>query len=147
VIAQYCDTTNPQIMAQEAGMWGIGYNSDMWHDAPDAVVTSVIWNWGVYYTHLVQSVINGTFTTTPYYGDLNDGLVGLAPFNEPLLPAGAAEAVAAARGKIVSGEFGVFEGALETNDGQVVGVQGHRWSDEEIAHTMRWYYHNVVEAE
>ena len=146
VIAQYSDTPGPQIMAQQAGMWGIGYNSDMHHVAPEAVVTSVIWNWGVYYTYLVQSVIDGSFTAKPYLGDLGDGMVGLAPFNEPLLPAGAAEAVAVAREKIVSGQFGVFEGLLKTNDGQLVGVEG-RWPDVEIVRNMRWYYHNVVEVE
>lgn len=29
VIAQHCDTTAPQLAAQEKGVWGCGYNSDM----------------------------------------------------------------------------------------------------------------------
>ena len=29
VIGQHCDTPNPQLAAEEAGVWGVGYNSDM----------------------------------------------------------------------------------------------------------------------
>ncbi|MCL1890389.1 MAG: BMP family ABC transporter substrate-binding protein, partial [Desulfovibrionaceae bacterium] len=59
VIAQHCDTPAPQIEAQRAGVWGIGYNSDMKADAPKAVIASVVWNWGTYYTRLIKSVIDG----------------------------------------------------------------------------------------
>lgn len=34
VIGQHCDTANPQIAAQERGVWGCGYNADMTVDAP-----------------------------------------------------------------------------------------------------------------
>jgi basic membrane protein A len=145
VIAQHCDTTGPQIEAQKAGKWSIGYNSDMRGEAPRAVMTSVVWNWGVYYTRLAQSILDGTFTTQPYLGDLKDGMVGITPFNEELAPTGAAEAVDAARKRMESGEFDVFEGALETNTGRVVGAAGARLSYEEIASGMNWYYRNVIE--
>ena len=144
VIAQHCDTPSPQLAAEKAGVWGIGYNSDMRNDA-DIVITSVLWNWNVYYSRLVRSVIDGTFTTEPYFGDLNEGLADLSPFNEHLMPAGAAEIVAAERRRIESGELGVFEGLMETNDGRTVGREGHRLSDAEILGGLNWYYRNVVE--
>ena len=50
VIAQHCDTPNPQLEAEKAGAFGIGYNSDMSKDAPKATITSAVWNWGAYYT-------------------------------------------------------------------------------------------------
>ncbi len=46
VIGQHCDTPNPQLAAEEAGVFGVGYNSDMSKDAPKAVLTSTVWNWG-----------------------------------------------------------------------------------------------------
>jgi basic membrane protein A len=144
VIAQHCNTPSPQIEAQKAGKWGIGYNSDMKNDAPEATVTSVVWDWGVYYTYLVSSVIDGTFTTKPYMGDLNDGMVALTPLDENILPASAPQAVAAAKAKIESGEFGVFDGVMETNDGNRVGKAGETLPDEEISSGIHWYYRNVV---
>ncbi|MDR2522857.1 MAG: BMP family ABC transporter substrate-binding protein [Synergistaceae bacterium] len=145
VITQHCDTPNPQIEAQRAGVWGIGYSSDMKKDAPSAVLTSVMWNWGVYYEKLIQSLIDGSFTTEPYIGDLKDGMVGITPLNEPLLPPNAAEAAAAARKRIENGEFDVFEGPMETNDGQIVGYKGGRFSYGELSSAINWYYRNVTE--
>ena len=145
VIAQHCDTPSPQLAAKEAGVWGIGYNIDMSPDAPDAVVTSVVWDWGVYYTWLIKSVIDGSFTTKPYYGGLKEGIVNLAPFSEHLLPAGASEAVIAERKRIESGEFDVFDGPMETNDGQIVGEEGGTLPDSVIQGQINWYYRNVTE--
>ncbi|MCL1915161.1 MAG: BMP family ABC transporter substrate-binding protein [Desulfovibrionaceae bacterium] len=147
VIAQHCDTPNPQLAAQssgERGIWGIGYNSDMRKDAK-TVITSVVWHWDVYYTGLVAGVIDGAFSTAPYLGGLREGIVGLTPFNESLMPAGAAEALKEARKSIESGAFAIFEGELESNDGRVFGVPGQRFADAEISGGINWYYRNVAE--
>lgn len=150
VIAQHSNTAAPQIAAQDAGVWGIGYNSDLKADAPKAVITSVVWNWGVYYTRLLQSVIDGSFTAAPYLGGLDDGLVALTPLDRELLPAGREdeilEAVETARAKIESGAMDVFEGEMETNGGWIVGRAGERLSYEEISLGINWYYRNVIEA-
>ena len=61
VIGQHCDTPNPQTAAEEHGVWGVGYNSDMTKDAPGATLTSVMWDWSVYYTKAVQNVIDGSW--------------------------------------------------------------------------------------
>ena len=46
VIAQHQDTAGPQQAAEDRGVYSIGYNADMSALAPNAVLTSVIWNWG-----------------------------------------------------------------------------------------------------
>ncbi|MDR3256026.1 MAG: BMP family ABC transporter substrate-binding protein [Synergistaceae bacterium] len=145
IIAQDTDTPNPQIEAQAAGILGIGYNNDMKSDAPKATITSVVWNWSAYYIPLLESVIDGTFTTKPYYGGIKEGLADLSPLDESLVPPGVAKAVAAARERMESGEFDVFEGVMETNDGRLVGAEGQRLSDKEITGGMNWYYRNIIE--
>jgi basic membrane protein A len=144
VIAQHCDTPNPQLEAEKARKWSIGYNSDMSREAPGAVIASVVWNWGEYYTYLVQSVINGSFTTAPYFGGLREGIVDLTPLSNLAAP-GSAEAIAAARSRIEGGAFNVFDGALETNDGRIIGEPGTTLPDAVITGGMDWYYHNVRE--
>ncbi len=143
VIGQHCDTPNPQTTAENAGKWGVGYNSDMTKDAPAATLTSVIWHWGVYYTQLVQSVIDGTFTTTPYYGGMHEGMVDITDLNEDIVADGTQEAVDAARAKIMDGSFNVFDGVIETNDGSTVGEEGGTLSDADITGGINWYYKNV----
>jgi basic membrane protein A len=144
VIAQHCDTPNPQVEAQKARKWSIGYNSDMSREAPDAAIVSVVWNWEEYYTHLVQSIIDGSFTTVPYFGGLREGIVDLTPLSDFAAP-GTAEAITSARKRIESGALNVFDGVMETNDGQFVGEPGGTLPDDVIANGINWYYRNVRE--
>lgn len=145
VIAQHCNTPDPQQVAESAGALGIGFNSDMSQSAPKAVLTSVIWKWEVYYIHLLQSVLDGSFTTTPYLGGLKDGMVDLTPLNTALVDSSIESAVASAREEIENGVFDVFDGALLTNDGRSFGKPGESLSDADIVSGMNWYYHTIVE--
>lgn len=142
VIAQHCDTPNPQTEAESAGVYGIGYNSDMSKDAPKATLTSVIWNWGVYYTQAVQSVIDGTWTPTNYYGGMKEGLVDIAPLSS-FVAAGTKEKVEEARAKILDGSFNVFDGEIETNTGEIIGKANSTLDDATITGGINWYYKNV----
>jgi basic membrane protein A len=129
--------------AQKAGVWGIGYNSDMSREAPDAVLTSVVWHWGAYYTALVRSVLDGSFTTTPSFMGIEEGIVGLSPLNEKLIVPGTEEALAKAAARIESGS-GVFDGVMETNDGRQMGQAGNKLSPQDIMRNITWYYRNVI---
>lgn len=135
VIGQHCDTPNPQLAAEEAGVWGVGYNSDMRKDAPKAVLTSAVWNWSAYYTWAVENVFNGTWTGENYYGGLAEGFVDITGLSD-LCADGTAEAIEEARKKIVSGEWDVFEGEIEANDGQM--------HTSEYYSDVNWYFKNIV---
>jgi len=146
VIAQHCDTPSPQIEAEKAKVWGIGYNTDMSADAPAAVLTSVLWRWGSYYTFLVQSVIDGSFETTPWFGSLKDGVVTIAPLNKNIsLDEQTAGMLEEERRRIESGAFDVFNGIMETNKGKSIGREGEKLPDDEIRNGINWYYRTVVE--
>lgn len=144
VIGQHCDTPNPQTEAEAAGVWGVGYNSDMEKDAPGATLTSVIWNWGKYYTEATKKVIDGTWTAENYFGGMKEGLVDIAPLNEDLVAPGTQEKVDEARKRIVEDGFNVFDGVLETNDGKTVGEDGKTLDDATITGGINWYYKNIV---
>ncbi len=55
VIAQHQDTTEPQKAAMDAGVFSVGYDSDMRTVVGDTVLTSPIWNWGPKYIEIVKS--------------------------------------------------------------------------------------------
>lgn len=135
VLGQHCDTPNPQLAAEQAGIWGVGYNSDMTKDAPGAVLTSAIWNWDAYYTWAVQNVINGTWTGENYYGGLSEGFVDITALSD-LCADGTAEKVEEARQKILSGQWDVFDGEIETNEGTT--ATSEHYSD------VNWYFKNVI---
>ncbi len=146
VMAQHCDTAYPQTLAQDRGVYGIGYNSDMSKETPNSCLTSVIWNWSAYYTSAVKSVMNGTWDGSNYYGGMAEGLVGITNLAD-FAADGTQEKVDEATAAILSGESNVFDGVLETNTGETVGSAGSTLDDATITGGINWYYRNVVVVE
>lgn len=142
VIAQHCDTVYPQTLAQEKGVYSIGYNSDMSKEAPDACLCSVTWNWSAYYTSAVQSVIDGTWDGSNYYGGMNENLVSITSVASFAAP-GTQEKVNEAKQQILAGKNGVFDGVIETNTGATVGTAGKTLDDSTITGGINWYFKTV----
>lgn len=142
VIAQHCDTVYPQTLAQEKGVYSIGYNSDMSKEAPEACLCSVIWNWSAYYTSAVQSVIDGTWDGSNYYGGMNENLVSITPVADFAADT-TQEKVNVAKQQILSGKNGVFDGVIETNTGATVGTAGKTLDDAVITGGINWYFKTV----
>lgn len=142
VLAQHVDTTAPQTASEANKTWAIGYNSDMSKETPNATLTSVIWNWSAYYTSYVSSIVNGTYDASNYYGGMSESLVGLTPLSS-LCSDEVAEKVEEKRKQILTGEFGVFDGVIATNDGGTVGEEGRTLEDSVITGGINWYYRNV----
>ncbi len=154
VLGQHCDTTAPQVAAEERGVWGCGYNSDMTKDAPKAHLVAPVWNWGVYYTMATRAAMEGKWTNENYFGDMNDGLIDLSPLSENC-EEGTKEAIEKAKAMIVNGEYKVFEGKaivdgalvdadLKDNKGNViVPAGGAVLDDATITGAINWYFENV----
>ena len=142
VIAQHCDTVYPQTLAQQKGVYSIGYNSDMSKEAPEACLCSVIWNWSAYYTSAVQSVIDGTWDGSTYYGGMNENLVSITPIAD-FAAAATQEKVNMAKQQILSGKNGVFDGVIKTNTGAEVGTAGKTLEDSVITGGINWYFKTV----
>lgn len=143
VMSQHCDTPYPQTLAQAKGVYGIGYNSDMSKETPDSCLCSVIWNWSAYYTSAVQSIIDGTWDGSNYYGGMAEGLVEVTQLAN-FCAEGTQEKVDEATAQILSGSFNVFDGVIETNDGSTVGEAGKTLDDATITGGINWYFKNVV---
>ncbi len=131
VISQHCDSAQPQKAAENAGVFGCGYNSDMTADAPNAHLTAAIWNWNVYYRTAMEAAMNcgtadkfvETMGSGAYYGGLKEGFVDVSPLSENCAP-NTDKAIEAVKELIISGEWDVFTGVkLEiAADGTVTQV-------------------------
>ena len=143
VISQHVDTAEPQIAAQEAGVYGIGYNSDMSKDAPKAVLTSVIWHWDVFYTWAIKSVVEKTWDGKNYLGGLNEGMVSITKLTDLNNP-NAQSKIDAATTKMKSGDWDVFTGIIPTNQNTTIGSDGTSLDNNSILFRMNWYYKNVI---
>ena len=118
VISQHCDSAQPQIAAQDLGVFGCGYNSDMTADAPQAHLTAAIWHWNVYYHTAIEAAMTcggaenfvNAMGGQAYYGGLAEGFVGVSPLNEATVAPGTQDAIDKVTDLIVSGEWDVFTG-------------------------------------
>lgn len=146
VMSQHCDTPYPLTLAQEYGVYGIGYNSDMSKEIPDTCLCSVIWNWSAYYTAAVDSIIKGTWDGQNYYGGMKEGLVEITDLGSSCTK-GTQEKISEASAAILDGSCNVFDGELKTNTGETVGSAGSTLDDATITGNINWYYENVVVTE
>lgn len=111
VISQHCDSTAPATTAEANGAYHVGYNSGMIAVAPNASLTSAVWDWSVYLTYAVNCVVNGEEIPVDWSQGLADGVCTLSDLNTELLAEGTEEAIQAATDKIVAG-WNVFTGPL-----------------------------------
>ena len=169
VISQHCDSAQPQMAAENAGVFGCGYNSDMTKDAPKAHLTAAIWNWNVYYRTAMKAAMEcgeaSNFVTTmgsgAYYGGLKEGFVDVSPLSANCT-AGTQEIIDAVKAMMVNGEWDVFSGVklqiaadgtitkvdadLVDNQGNViVAAGGASVEDSVITGTMNYFVAGVQE--
>jgi len=142
IIAQHQDTTEPQKAAKERGLLSIGYDSDMAQFVGDTVLTSPVWNWGPYYVEMVQSVLNGTWKTHQYWGGLAEGAVELADFS-PQVPDDVKAVVDVEEQKILGGDWDVFCGPINDQEGNEKVADGQCMSDGDML-GMDWFVEGVV---
>ena len=166
VVAQHCDSAQPQIVAQTKNVFGCGYNSDMTEQAPKAHLTAPVWNWDVYYKLAIETAMNdpANYMTKVgnYYGGLKEGFVDISPLSENCSE-GTAERIDAVRKLIVDGSWDVFSGvklsfdengaivktdaALMDNAGkEIVAAGGASVDDGVITGSMNYYVAGVTEA-
>lgn len=141
VIAQHQDTTEPQKAADEAGAYGIGYNSDMREFVGDSVLTSPVWNWGPKYIEITREVMNGTYETESYWGGMQENIVQLAPFS-PEVPEDVRDLVDERRQMIIDGEMDIFCGPVNGQNGNEVVPEGKCLSDAEMLN-IEWFVEGV----
>jgi basic membrane protein A len=131
VIAQHQDTPAPQQAAEKRGHYSIGYNSDMTSFAPAAHLTAPVWHWDAYYQKVAEEVHNGTWTSSQYWGGLEDGIVGLSPYSD-LVPQEVRDLVEAKKAEIVAGNWDVFTGPINDQDGALLVAEGETIPDQDL---------------
>lgn len=141
VIAQHQDTPGPQEAAENAGAYGIGYNTDMSKFAPDNVLTSAVWNWGPYYEEVLKSVKNDNWESGQYWGSLKNGVIDIAPYG-PMVKQETKDVVKKWRNKIENEEWDVFTGPIKNQNGEVKIKQGKKLTDKELLN-MNWFVQGV----
>ena len=141
VLAQHADTPAVQQAAEEAGIYSIGYNSDMRSFAPNANLTGPVWTWGPYYVRAIKGAMDGTWKSESYWGGLEDGIVDLAPISDKV-PADIVEKVEAKKQEMKESTWDVFAGPIYDQEGTLKVEEGQQMSDEDKL-SLDWFVKGI----
>jgi simple sugar transport system substrate-binding protein len=128
--------------AEAKGVHFLGYQSDMRAFAPRTQLTSVVHEWGGYYTGVAQAVLDDRWTPQPVWGGLKQGFIRLAPFGAAVA-ADTAARVRQRQAAIVAGTAHPFAGEILDQAGRRRLERGATMSDEAIQR-MDWFVQGVV---
>ena len=115
IITQHTDSTAPIQVAAERGIKAFGQASDMIKFGPETQLTSIIDDWGPYYTERVKAVMDGTWEQVDIWAGMAEGHVVMAEYTN--MPDDVKAAAEEAEAKIKSGEFNPFTGPINKQDG------------------------------
>ncbi len=115
IITQHTDSTAPMQVATERGIKAFGQASDMIAFGKETQLTSIVDDWGPYYTERVKAVIDGTWAQHDVWGGMAEGHVVMAPYAN--MPDDVKKLAEETEAKIKSGEFNPFTGPIKKQDG------------------------------
>jgi basic membrane protein A len=142
VIARESDSIEPDRLAQENGVYAIGYNTTSQEVAPDALLTAPMWDWGAYYTETVEKAYNDEWEPHDYWGHMADGILDLAPFGD-MVPQDVQDEVSGAKQEIMSGDLHPFTGPIRDNNGELKVPDGETMTDAALL-SFNWLVEGVV---
>lgn len=131
VIGQHVDTPTPQIVAQEAGIYGTGHHRDMSEFAPKATACSSVWVWDQYLTPTLKKIAAGTWEPSPYGAFVHVGSGTDIACCGDMVPKKVADMVMAERKALIAGKH-VFEGPIVDQNGKVRVAAGETPSDADL---------------
>jgi basic membrane protein A len=115
IITQHTDSTAPLQVAAERGIKGFGQASDMIKFGPETQLTSIIDDWGPYYTERVKAVIDGNWAQVDIWEGMHEGHVVMAPYTN--MPDDVKALAMETEAKIKDLTFDPFTGPINKQDG------------------------------
>ena len=111
-----------KLSTPEKPLWGMGNDAPMNSFGPDRYATGPMFNWDVYYKHVMESVENGTWEVdTPFWG-MEKGCVGLSPWG-PNVPEEVVQIIEREKQRFVTEEYDAaypFSAGYTKQDGTIV---------------------------
>lgn len=143
VITIHTDTNRTLEIAEERGVWCIGYNMDNIDLYPNTFLTAPVFEWENFYEPHILECLQGKFAGKHYWDGAETGIVSLAPLSRNVKPGIQNEVDAEAR-KFMSGTFDVFYGPITDTDGHVRVREMECMTDTEMLNAFDWYVEGVI---
>ena len=119
LISQHADSMGAPTACETAGVPDVSYNGSTESACPNTFIVSSKINWVPYFTYIIDCVTKGEEIATDYTGDFSTGSVELTDLGAAAAE-GTAEAIEAAKAKLMDGTLHVFDTATFTVGGKTL---------------------------
>lgn len=143
VLTMHCDTVAPLDVAEEKGIWSIGYNMDNSSNYPNSFLTAAVWNWEAYYTPQLLRCLQGKFKSERYWEGVETGIVSLSPLTSNVKN-GIDKVLKEKEKELYDGRFDVFYGPIVDSEGNTRINEGENFPDDAMLNSFDWYVKGVV---
>ncbi len=146
VLAMHSDSLAALKIAEDKGIWSIGYNIDNSNTYKESFLTAPVWHWEHFYTPRILECLQGKFVGKHYWEGIETEMVSLAPLSSNV-KAGIAEVVEKEHERLMSGTFDVFYGPVVDSNGDMRVEEGENMADSVMLNEFDWYVEGVVSYE
>ena len=149
VLVQHTYSPEAQKVAEEKGVRSVGYGFDMREFAPNANMTSIIWQWGWYYLRRVNDMLEDKWKARAYDGKVSTkahgrGIVDMAAYDYDQIPH--IMEAPPLKWRITWNETvkDTFDGPVYAQNGDLVLAKGDKFPKGYIFTDMDWFVEGVV---
>lgn len=142
VVAMHTDSLRVLELAEERGIWSIGYNLNNSDSFPNTFLTAPVWQWENYYEPYILKCLQGKFKGNNYWEGATTGVVGLAPLTKNV-KIGTIQLIEEKRSLFESGMADVFYGPIRDNQGNLRIAEGESMTDDAMLNSFDWYVEGV----
>lgn len=144
VLATHVDALSPYEIADNKGVWIIGYNRDNSRRFPDHFLTAPVWRWENFYIPKIREIIQDKFEGRSYWLGLESGIMELSDLTRNVEDT-IRQVVEDERLRLTQGKFDVFFGPIEDNQGNVRVGEDESMTDDAMLNQFNWYVKGVVD--
>jgi len=142
ILTMHCDTVAPLDIAEEQGIWSIGYNMDNSSDYPNSFLTAAVWNWEAFYTPQLLECLQGKFKSEQYWEGVETGIISLSPLTTNVKD-GIQDVLKEKEQELYNGTFDVFYGPIVDMEGNIRINEGENMPDDAMLNSFDWYVKGV----
>ncbi len=145
VMTMHTDSLAPMQVAEENGVWSIGYNADTSDRFPNTFLTACEWEWDSYYKEQIMLCKQAKFSGEHTWLGIDSGIMKLTPLEKTNNAVGGCkELLEAAMRKFSDRSFDVFYGPITDNEGVLRVPEGESMSDVQMFEHFDWYVDGVM---
>jgi basic membrane protein A len=141
VLMQNTDSAAVLQVAEKAGKYGFGWDSDMSKFGPKAHLGSAVINWAPYYKKAIQEELDGKWQTGQSWWGVKEGAIDLVSLADSV-PAAAKAKLETVKAGLKDGTFAVWKGPIVDSTGKEVLKAGES-ADDKFLHGINFYVKGV----